>query len=140
MKNKSYRSAIKRKKLSSPLRYLIEYSLIRGRVLDFGCGRGDDAQSMNFDRYDPYYFPKYPSGKYQTVVCNFVFNILSVRDQKIVINQLRELLKKGGKCYITVRRDFRQDYKVADYMQRLVKLNLPSVYRGSDYEIYLLEK
>jgi hypothetical protein len=139
MKNKSYRSAIKRKKISSPLRYLISNSLIKGKVLDYGCGRGDDAAVMSFDKYDPHYFPKYPSRKYQTIICSFVLNILSARDQRIVINQLRDLLKKDGKCYVTVRRDIKKQYKVLDYMQRLVHLKLPSVYRGSDYEVYLLE-
>ena len=44
----SYNTAIKRSKLSAPLRILLKENLIIGSVLDYGCGRG-----MMQERYPP---------------------------------------------------------------------------------------
>ena len=36
--NHPYLTAIKRTSLSAPTRYLLQHSLLKGRILDFGCG------------------------------------------------------------------------------------------------------
>ena len=37
--NHPYLTAIKRTDLSVPVRYLLQHSLLKGRILDFGCGK-----------------------------------------------------------------------------------------------------
>ena len=69
MKNKSHLTAIKRTKLSVPIRGL---DLKGKRVLDYGCGRGSDADLLGADKYDPYYFPERPTGKYDVILCTYV--------------------------------------------------------------------
>ena len=49
----SHKTAIKRNKLSAPMRYLSENNLLKGDLLDYGCGRGDDADLLSMDKYDP---------------------------------------------------------------------------------------
>ena len=36
--NHPYLTAIKRTSLSVPTRYLLQHNLLKGRILDFGCG------------------------------------------------------------------------------------------------------
>lgn len=60
MLNKSYLTAIVRNKISTPAKRLLELGKIKGSVLDFGCGRGDDIKFLsglgfNIRGYDPYW-------------------------------------------------------------------------------------
>lgn len=50
MNNKSWLTAIRRRKLSLPMAELAERGLLVGKVLDFGCGRGDDARHLNEEK------------------------------------------------------------------------------------------
>ena len=40
--------AIRRETVSKTARFLEEHGLVRGRVLDYGCGFGLDADAMSF--------------------------------------------------------------------------------------------
>ena len=40
----SHLTAIDRKYLSFPARYLLQNKLLKGKVLDFGCGLGNDVK------------------------------------------------------------------------------------------------
>ena len=66
-----------RKALSKTARVLIEGHLIRGRVLDYGCGLGFDADQQGWEAYDPYYRPGQPAGPYDTILVNHVASILT---------------------------------------------------------------
>lgn len=65
--NHPYLTAIKRSRLSAPARYLLKHDLLKGRILDFGCGLGFDTdelrrQGHDITGYDCYYRPEYPEG------------------------------------------------------------------------------
>jgi hypothetical protein len=72
----AHKTAITRKKLSKPARYLKDNELLRGRVLDYGCGRGGDTERIGCEGYDPHFRPEQPVGKFDTIMCNFVLNVI----------------------------------------------------------------
>ncbi len=102
-----------RKWPSYPTKQLWRQGLIQGRVLDFGCGTGTDvnflrANQFNVVGYDPYYAPEYPTGKFDTILCHYVLNVLLGEEQAHVLMAISELLKPTGRAYFTVRRDIQQ--------------------------------
>ena len=50
--NKSYKTAKSRQTLSVPMRYL--RLCLNGRLLDYGCGKGSDADALGMEKYDPH--------------------------------------------------------------------------------------
>lgn len=44
--NHPYLTAIKRTDLSVPTRYLLQHNLLKGRILDYGCGFGYDTDEL----------------------------------------------------------------------------------------------
>ena len=50
--NHPYLTAIKRTSLSIPTRYLLQHNLLKGRILDFGCGYGFDTDELKRQGYD----------------------------------------------------------------------------------------
>ncbi|MDY7013889.1 MAG: bifunctional class I SAM-dependent methyltransferase/HIT family protein [Cyanobacteriota bacterium] len=143
----SHLTAKERIYLSFPGQFLLEQNLIRGKILDFGCGFGNDVKLLqkkgfNIVGYDPYYFPNFPAVKFDTIFCFYVLNVLFPEEQANVLMEISYLLKPGGKAYYAVRRDlkregFRQHYvhKKPTY-QCIVKLPFPSLYLNESCEIY----
>ena len=143
----SHLTAIERIYLSFPAKYLLDKSWLQGKVLDFGCGFGNDVkllQQKGFDiaGYDPYYFPEYPKNKFDTIICFYVLNVLFPEEQANVLMEVSHLLKPGGKAYFAVRRDikkegFREHYvhKKPTY-QCIVKLPFKSAHLDESCEIY----
>ncbi|WP_315789590.1 bifunctional class I SAM-dependent methyltransferase/HIT family protein [Fischerella sp. JS2] len=143
----SHLTAIERVYLSVPTSFLLEKNLLQGKVLDFGCGFGNDVKLLRqkgFDitGYDPYYFPQYPKSKFDTIICVYVLNVLFPEEQANVLMEVSHLLKPGGKAYYAVRRDikregFREHYvhKKPTY-QCIVKLPFQSISLDESYEIY----
>ncbi len=143
----SHLTAIDRTKLSSPAQFLVDRNLLQGRVLDFGCGMGNDVKilqtrGLNIAGYDPHYSPIYPDGKFDSIVCCYVLNVLMPEEQANVLMNIAHLLKPGGKAYYTVRRDlkkegFREHYihKKPTY-QCTVKLPFKSIQLNEYCEIY----
>lgn len=143
----SHLTAKRRKYPSYPTRYLLAQGRIRGRVLDFGSGLGADVRYLRqlgykVSEYDPYYASVYPSGRFDTILCHYVLNVLLPEEQPYVLMCVAELLDKEGKAYYTVRRDIHRDgfrlhrkYGVHVY-QRAVYLPFTSVLRNGFCEIY----
>jgi len=104
-----HKTAIKRSKLSVPMRYLSDHGLLNGRVLDYGCGRGDDAAALDIESYDPTWQPSKPRGKFDTITCNYVLNVVAPKTEREIIKDIRSRLRKNGIGYVTVRSDVKVD-------------------------------
>ena|ERR1035437_4440765 len=123
---KSHLTAIIRNKVSRPMRELA--SKIIGPALDYGCGRGFDADHFNMDKYDPHYFPEVKAKKYKTITCNYVLNVVDLKTAADIIIKVRKLLRKNGTAYFTVRRDsFKEGFNSKGTFQRFVTLSWPIV-------------
>ncbi|MGH1394245.1 MAG: HIT domain-containing protein [Trichormus sp.] len=143
----SHLTAIERNYLSFPAQFLLNQNLLQGKILDFGCGFGNDVkllQQKGFDitGYDPYYFPQFPHHKFDTIICFYVLNVLFPEQQANVMMEVSHLLKPGGKAYFAVRRDikkegFREHYvhKKPTY-QCIAKLPFNSIYVDDIRELY----
>lgn len=115
--NFAWRTAISRKAKSRPLKLTEHILLKKGKdssILDYGCGRGSDAEFLiqdgfkNTFKYDPYHFPDQSvlRGRYDTVLCFFVINVIPDEEDRIVlISNIRRLLKKDGTCIFGIRGD-----------------------------------
>ena len=108
--NHPYLTAIKRTDLSVPTRYLLQHDLLKGRILDFGCGFGfdtDELKHQGYDimGYDYYYRPDFPEGKFDIIICNYVLNVLEPYAQAEVMMNVSNLLSPKGTAYFAVRRD-----------------------------------
>ena len=143
----SHLTAIERTKLSFPGKFLLGKQLLKGKILDFGCGFGNDVKLLRqkgFDitGYDPHYFPQYPREQFDTIICFYVLNVLFPEEQTNILMEVSHLLKPGGKAYYAVRRDikregFREHYvhKKPTY-QCIVKLPFDSIYLDDNCEFY----
>ncbi len=143
----SHLTAIERTYLSFPAQFLLNQNLLQGKILDFGCGFGNDVKILSqkgFDitGYDPHYVPEYPQGKFDTIICFYVLNVLFPEEQANILMEVSHLLKPGGKAYYAVRRDikregFREHYvhKKPTY-QCLAKLPFHSLYADEMREVY----
>lgn len=141
MSNKTHLTAISRNKASSPARWLWKNEYINSnKTLDYGCGKSLDHALLGSDKYDPYYHPKIPKKKYDTILCTYVLNVIPKEEQKETLIKIKKLLTKKGKAYITVRRDIkREGHKSPFCYQRYVKLNKPIVHKNSNFCIYKIE-
>lgn len=145
--NHPYLTAIKRTNLSVPTRFLKDNNLLKGRILDFGCGYGFDTdelhrQGYNITGYDYYYRPDFPEGKFDTIICNYVLNVLEPYAQAEVMMNVTNLLKPDGTAYFAVRRDLKEEgfrlhaiHRQYTY-QCNVKLPFKSLECNSSYELY----
>jgi diadenosine tetraphosphate (Ap4A) HIT family hydrolase len=143
----SHLTAKKRNKLSFSAQFLLNNNVLNGDVLDFGCGYGTDVKLLTkygilIHGYDKYYFPEYPSKKYDTIICNDVLSVLLPEEQNRVLMELSQLVKPSGKVFITVRRGlkyegFRKIEKInIKTYQCNVILNNKSYYKNKNIEIY----
>ena len=145
--NHPYLTAIKRTELSVPTRYLLQHKLLKGKILDFGCGFGfdtDELKRQGYDivGYDYYYRPDYPEGKFDTIICNYVLNVLEPYAQAEVMMNVTNLLSPKGTANFAVRRDLTEEgfrlhaiHKQYTY-QCNVKLPYKSLVATKSYELY----
>ena len=145
--NHPYLTAIRRTDLSVPTRYLLQHELLKGKILDFGCGFGFDTdelkrQGLDIVGYDYYYRPDYPIGQFDTIICNYVLNVLEPYAQAEVMMNISNLLKSTGTAFYAVRRDIEEEgfrlhaiHKQYTY-QCNVKLPYQSLVCNSSYELY----
>lgn len=143
----SHLTAIERTSLSYPARILLNQKKIKGKVLDFGCGIGKDVELLknkgfDIDGFDPFYFPTFPSKKYDTILCFYVLNVLLPEEQAEVLMNVSNLLKPNGKAYFAVRRDIQYEgfriHKVhkKETYQCIIKLGYTSIFKNENCEIY----
>jgi len=143
MDDLSHKTAIKRRGPSRPLKWLLGEGLIYVVHLDYGCGRGDDADYLDCDKYDPYYFPDMPSRAYSSITCTYVLNVIEdAAERTRVITKVASLLRPGGTAYFTVRRDLKKEGRTStgtyQCIVKLDKLNL--LYENSKFAIYELKR
>ncbi len=143
----SHLTVKERQEVSFPARQLFNRRLLHGRVLDFGSGLGADVdflqqKGLDITGYDPHYLPDPPRGRFDTILCTYVLNVLLPEEQAHVLMAISELLQPGGKAYFTVRRDLQREgfrihvkHNVPTY-QCNVKLPYRSLLRTAHCEIY----
>lgn len=140
----SYNTAISRKKASAPLRFLQDNKLLKGTVLDYGCGKGADGRYLTSNgytsmSYDPYWNPINLSGlKFDTILCTYVLNVVDEKSEDEILSAIKNLLAEGGEAFISVRRDIKKDGPTTRGFQRTVNLNLEVVKENSGFCIYKL--
>src|SRR5262249_19656154 len=119
---------------------LLARGLVRGRVLDYGCGYGLDADWFGWQGFDPYYRPCEPEGPFDTIVCTLVLNVLSRNNRPKVIARLQSLLAADGCAYVSVPRNVPVGGKlgVQHCLQNYVVLSLPMVLEDDELAIYVL--
>jgi len=133
--------AIRRETVSKTARFLEEHRLLRGRTLDYGCGFGFDADHFGWEAFDPHYRQKLPEGRFDTIVCNHVANMLTRDSRQELFGAIQALLAFQGKAYVSVSRKIPRTGKIAvrKRIQNYVVLTLPSLFRNDELEIYRLE-
>lgn len=143
----SHLTAKQRDTPSLPIRMIHERGLLQGRVLDYGCGFGQDVRFMRtkgYDAYgyDPYHAPDISPGTFDTIVCFYVLNVLFPDEQTDVLMNISRLLKPKGRAYFSVRRDITRDGFRTHQLhgkpvyQCNVQLPYKSIYRNENTEFY----
>ena len=109
--NPFLKTAIKRKDLSKPMKILLKKNLLHGNILDFGAGHGLDVSLLSskfrikgYDKYNPdYKDDSLLIDVYDTVTCNYVFNVIpNLEEHQGLLQQLQQL---SDNVYISVRSD-----------------------------------
>lgn len=147
LNSQSEQTAIWRNKLSAPSKWLFENEKLNGRVLDFGCGHGDLQKYLDpkIDQFDPFWTPEVQFigllGNYDTVVMNYVLNVLDPALVKPTLSQAAQCLRSGGILFVAVRRDLKKEGPTSRGAQYNVELDLPVVFeRKGQFCIYRLEQ
>ena len=145
----SHKTAISRKGPSAPLKLLLGKESLKSPILDYGCGRGADSKhlsalSYDVSSYDPYWSPiniDDKDGAYNTIICNYVLNVVEKLEEEDILKDIKRLLSKNGVAYLAVRRDIKKEGVTTKGLQRNVTLNLPKLYeKKGSFCIYKLKK
>ena len=137
---RAWGGAIKRTKPSAAASLIA--GAVSGRVLDYGCGHGFDADHYKWESYDPYYRPAKLEGPFDTIICTNVLNALSRNNRHKVIKKIQELLTDDGIAFLTVPRNIPKTGKLGIHhsLQNYVVFTLPSFHCDDKLEIYQLTK
>lgn len=106
--NKSHLTAISRKAPSAPMKWLNANGLLKGKMLDYGCGRGYDADTFGMAKYDPFWFKcdDFGAEEFDTITCNYVLNVIEdARERVYAVQRMQRWLKPNGNLFISVRAD-----------------------------------
>lgn len=146
------KTAIKRNKLSAPVRWLLRHHSFThyAKILDLGCGKLDDMNGLRQENYnvrgfDPAHWPDSTSMemRFSVVLCTYVLNVIPEYQDQIVLDIIRDSLEPGGSAFITVRRDLPSAGKKgrgAGVWQRYVQLPLESMVENRNFAIYRMDK
>lgn len=150
MKHKSYLTAIARKALPTPTRWLLKNEHVDANsphVLDFGCGKCASVNPKAWVNYDPHYHPLWLAaheGRYGRIVCNYVLCTLPPEERIDVLKQIQKLLHVDGLAYVSVRNDRPKNgwglSSKGTYQGRVRFPFLTQVHKNSQFRIYLLTK
>jgi ATP adenylyltransferase len=121
---------------SKPSRLLVHNKLTVGDVLDYGCGKGRDADAFGWDKFDPYFHNVELTKQYDTIVCNYVLNVVPLDEEKEVLKKISDALKPNGKAYLSVR----MDEFDAKSLHRFVFLPFKIIHKEKSFCIYLMHK
>jgi hypothetical protein len=107
VKHQSHLTAIHRKDIPVPVKWILQNNKCLGKILDFGCGKCYLINPSKWDSYDPYYKPDgIKKEKYDTIFCTYVLCTLPKAERQSVLHQISLLLDPlFGIAYITVRND-----------------------------------
>jgi SAM-dependent methyltransferase len=135
------RTAMTRSKPSLPMLELEKRGLLTGRMLDYGAGKGLDADHFGMEKYDPTFWPQRPTTTFDTITCNYVLNVVPPDAEDEILADIEDLLAPGGTAYIAVRRDVKEDGLTGSgTYQRWVSLDLPILAeKKGAFLIYVLE-
>lgn len=132
-----HQTAISRRQEPEPTKWLASHGKLYGRCLDYGCGR---KTFRDMAGYDPYWMPERPTGKFDTIICNYVLNVVDAETEKEIIRDILSLLAPYGKAYFAVRRDLPENGKHGrGCFQRNVHLALPLISNTKTRAIYELK-
>jgi 2-polyprenyl-3-methyl-5-hydroxy-6-metoxy-1,4-benzoquinol methylase len=121
------------------MQYLLDNELLQGEVLDFGCGKGFDAERLGIDSYDPHYKPTWPHACYDVITCNYVLNVIKNKwERDLVISNCLNLLYPDGVLYISIRNDKRNlnGYTKIGTWQGYIELPFEIVNKTAGYVLY----
>ena len=143
-KLEGWQTSISRKVLARPLEVLEAWTSESEElsVLDYGCGRGQDADRQGWDKYDPSWFPEIPTQRYDVILCTYVLNVIEdEKDRRCVLDTIKAMLNwdKGSVAYVTVRRDMKKSdcktqYNITD--QFMVSRGFIPYHREPGFQIY----
>ena len=122
-----------RRNLSEPIRWAQEAGLITGKVLDYECGWGRDADILDMHKFDSVHHPEQPKGRYDIVFS--IFSLDRERRSRIdeTIRRLQKLLRNDGTVYLVVCRNTKGE------ALPVIRLDLPVVYEQPWYAVYRLD-
>lgn len=109
----SQKTAISREGPSSPCLWLYHNGLIKSPTLDWGCGKGADANFLNTQlyltsKYDPHYHDRLPPlhSEFKTVLSIYVLNTIpDPHDRCQIVADMVPYVTKGGMLYVAIRAD-----------------------------------
>ena len=150
MKYNSHLTAISRKTLPLPTRWLLKERRViihhQIPILDYGCGKCHVINPSAWNNWDPIHCPNKESltQKYMAIICNYVLCTLPHEEHRKILKDIQKLLSPYGIAYISVRNDKPTRgwgiSKRGTYQGRTRKLNLPLLYKNSSFRIYKLTK
>lgn len=146
--NNTAKTAMTRTKESTPVAFLFKKKLMKGSILDYGCGKGKDLEflSQHFidvAGWDPNHKPDMHvlERYYDTITCNFVLNVIEDPNQRQqILQHIESLLNPGGIAYIAVRND-KKNLKGTTSIgtwQGFIELDLPIITKNSSFVMYAL--
>lgn len=158
MNYNSHKTAISRKSLPTPVRWLLDNGLVKGSVLDYGCGKCKEINNEFLSKhpqvksvysFDPHFSPSLPpqssnfeEGWYDVIICTYVLCTLPESEDKNILRDIQKRLKPNGVAYITVRTDEPDNgygFSSRGTFQRKVELPyLEQVRKCNQYRIYRL--
>jgi hypothetical protein len=150
MKHNSHLTAITRKALPTPTRWLIKEGKVNPYllVLDFGCGKCHSVNPARWVSYDPHYRPdalkEWAGMHFPTIICNYVLCTLPKEDRLPILHEIQSLLTSIGEAFISVRNDRpKNGWGVSSkgtYQGRVEHLPGELIYKNSQFRIYRLTK